>query len=155
MTRKKSEQYNLGKETELIEYKKTIGEKKEAVISACAMLNKQGQGMVYFGVKNDGTVIGHETGANTMRDVGRAITDHIKPVVYPKVETETYGNKEVIKVSFDGTRQPYLAYGKPYIRVSDEDKQMDQEMYDDLLRSRDNKNKAWRILGSASQGIAV
>ena len=75
------------------------------------MLNKQGQGTVYFGVKNDGTVIGHETGANTLCDVGRAITDHIKPIVYPKVETETYGDKEVIKVSFGGTRQPYLAYG--------------------------------------------
>ncbi|MBR5969480.1 MAG: hypothetical protein IK016_03945 [Lachnospiraceae bacterium] len=48
MARKKSEQYNLGIETELIEHKKTIGEKKEAVISACAMLNKQGQGTVFL-----------------------------------------------------------------------------------------------------------
>lgn len=51
---------NIGPETEQIEYKKTIGEIKEAMISIAAILNKHQQGELYFGVKNDGTVVGQE-----------------------------------------------------------------------------------------------
>ena len=44
---------NIGKETELIEFKKSTGELKEGVISLASMLNKNGGGTLYFGVKND------------------------------------------------------------------------------------------------------
>ena len=40
--------FNLGSETELLEHKKSTGELKEGVISACAMLNKHGEGTVFF-----------------------------------------------------------------------------------------------------------
>ena len=62
---------NLGKETEYVEHKKSTSELREGVVSVCAMLNKHGEGTLYFGVKNDGTVVGQEIGAKTMRDVGR------------------------------------------------------------------------------------
>lgn len=51
---------NIGSETEQIEYKKSIGELKEAMFSIVAILNKHQKGELYFGVKNDGTVIGQE-----------------------------------------------------------------------------------------------
>lgn len=51
---------NIGSETEQIEYKKSIGELKEAMFSIAAILNKHQKGELYFGVKNDGTVIGQE-----------------------------------------------------------------------------------------------
>ena len=44
------------KETETLEFKKTTGELKEAVISVASILNKNGKGEVYFGIKNDGKV---------------------------------------------------------------------------------------------------
>ena len=50
--------YSLGEETEQIEFKKSTGELKESVISIASILNKHGSGKLYFGVKNDGTVIG-------------------------------------------------------------------------------------------------
>ena len=43
--------YSLGEETEQIEFKKSTGEMKEAVISIAAILNKHGKGDLYFGVK--------------------------------------------------------------------------------------------------------
>ncbi|MBR0173564.1 MAG: hypothetical protein IJQ21_12335 [Lachnospiraceae bacterium] len=49
----------------------------------------------------------------------------------------------VIKVTFEGSEQPYQAYHVPYVRVSDEDKQMTQSRYDNLLRARDDKHKSW------------
>ena len=42
---------NLGIESEKIEFKKSTSELIEGVISISAMLNKHGEGMVYFGVK--------------------------------------------------------------------------------------------------------
>lgn len=49
---------NLGIESEKLEFKKGTGELEEGVISLAAMLNKHGDGTVYFGVKNNGEIIG-------------------------------------------------------------------------------------------------
>ena len=49
---------NLGKETETLEYKKTTGEMREAMVSIAAILNKHGVGTLYFGVKPSGEAIG-------------------------------------------------------------------------------------------------
>ena len=48
----------FGKETETLEFKKSTGELKKAVISIASILNKSGKGEVYFGIRNDGTVLG-------------------------------------------------------------------------------------------------
>ena len=61
--------YSIGAETEQIEFKKSTGELKEAVISIASILNKHGSGKLYFGVKNNGDVIGQEISENTLRDV--------------------------------------------------------------------------------------
>ena len=42
---------NLGKEMETLEFKKTTGEMKEAMISISSILNKHEIGTLYFGVK--------------------------------------------------------------------------------------------------------
>lgn len=47
----------LGMETETLEFKKSTGEMKEAMISIVAILNKHQYGGLYFGVLPDGTPI--------------------------------------------------------------------------------------------------
>lgn len=140
---------NIGPETEQVEYKKSTGELKEGIISIASILNKHGHGELYFGVKNDGTVIGQKIGNDTQRDVSKAIRSHIKPTVYPEISVREIGDCEVVYVKFCGERQPYLAYDIPRIRVSDEDLVMDQDMYDDMLRQRDDKRKSWESQTSA------
>ena len=49
---------NIGSETEQIEFKKSTGELNEGIVSIVAILNKHQAGELYFGVKNDGTVLG-------------------------------------------------------------------------------------------------
>jgi ATP-dependent DNA helicase RecG len=39
---------NLGKESETLEFKKTTGEIKEAMVSIASILNKHGVGTLYF-----------------------------------------------------------------------------------------------------------
>lgn len=136
---------NIGKETEQIEFKKSTGELKEGIISIAAILNKHGTGELYFGVKNNGDVIGQEISDSTLREISHEISNHIKPAIYPEVTTKTYGDKEVAYVKFTGNRSPYLAYNIPRIRVADEDKVMDQETYDDMLRLRGDASKAWEF----------
>lgn len=95
------------------------------MISIATMLNKHRKGTLYFGVKNDGTVVGQKITDETTRDVSRAVGNHIRPTLYPTISTEIYGNKKVIRVDFEGRQCPYLAYNIPRIRVADEDLVMD------------------------------
>ncbi len=134
---------NIGSETEQIEYKKSIGELKEAIFSIVAILNKHQKGELYFGVKNDGTVIGQEINDESLRKVSQAIGNHIKPAIYPEIKIQQFGDRKTILVHFKGNRCPYLAYNVPRIRVADEDLVMDQDTYDAMIRKRDNIDYAW------------
>jgi ATP-dependent DNA helicase RecG len=63
------------KESETLELKRSTSELKEAVISVSAILNKHGKGEIYFGVRNDGTVVGQQVSEKTLRDISQAITN--------------------------------------------------------------------------------
>ena len=49
---------NLGKENETLEFKESTAEFEKACKAIVAMLNKSGKGTIYFGVKDNGDVIG-------------------------------------------------------------------------------------------------
>lgn len=59
------------------------------------MQNKDNNSIFWF---KNGTPIGQQMGANTLRDVTRAITDHIEPKIYPTVEKVVLDGKNCIKV---------------------------------------------------------
>lgn len=125
---------NLGLESEKIEFKKSTSELIEGVISISSMLNKHGEATVYFGVKNNGDVIGQkDLNENTLRDVSRKIAEGIKPQVIPNIALELLEDKKVIKVYVKGDNVPYSAFGKYYSRSFDEDKQLSPEMLKSLI----------------------
>lgn len=115
---------NIGIETEQIEFKKTTGELKEGIISLTSMLNKNGTGTLYFGVKNDGEVIGQQIGDSTLRDISQAIANFVKPQIIPSISIEYIEEKNIIKVYVQGNESPYSAYGKYYMRSADEDREI-------------------------------
>lgn len=112
------------REDERLEFKKTTGELNEALVSISAILNKHGSGRIYFGIKNDGSPYKFEITDSTLRDISRKIYEHIKPQIFPIIERETVEGIEVIHVDFEGEEAPYSAFGKYYIRVADEDREM-------------------------------
>lgn len=118
---------NLGKENETIEFKKSTGELKEAMISISAMLNKHGFGVLYFGVKPNGDVVGQEVSDSSLRDVSRAVYEMIKPQIYPVIDEVVIENKHLIKVEFSGAKVPYSAMGRYYLRTADEDREVSPE----------------------------
>ena len=135
--------FNIGKETEQVEFKKSTGELKEGIISIASILNKNEAGDLYFGIKNNGDVIGQDISDSTLRDVSQAVRANIKPAIYPVIEEETYGGYSVVHVKFEGKRRPYTAYNIPRIRIADEDTVMDQEMYREMMNARENRTDAW------------
>ena len=106
---------NLGKETEMLEFKKTTGEIREAMVSIAAILNKHGVGTIYFGVKPNGDVIGQDVSESSLRDVSRAVYESIKPQIYPVIKEEILDDRSTIKVEFSGENTPYSAAGRYYL----------------------------------------
>ncbi len=111
-------------EDELNEFKRTTGELNDAMISISSMLNKHRKGKVYFGLKNDGSPVRFTINDSTLRDVSRKIFESIKPQIIPIVKTDIINGTEVICVEFSGEDLPYSAFGKYYIRIADEDREL-------------------------------
>ncbi|MBR4569539.1 MAG: ATP-binding protein, partial [Candidatus Riflebacteria bacterium] len=112
------------REDEFQEFKKTTKELNEAMVSISAMLNKHKQGKIYFGLKNDGTPYSFTITDSTLRDVSRKVFEAIKPQLIPTIRVETIENSEVISLEFSGEDVPYSAFGKYYIRIADEDREL-------------------------------
>ena len=136
---------NFGKETEYIEFKKSTSELNEAMQSISAMLNKNGKGKIYFGVKNNGDAIGQQISDNTLRDISRKIYENIKPTIYPSIH-EVENTPGVIEVEFIGQDKPYSAKEKFYIRSFDEDKQIDIKELLKLIYHNNSSNIIWEKL---------
>ncbi len=126
---------NIGMETELIEFKKSTGELKEGIISLTSMLNKNGRGALYFGVRNDGEIVGQQIGDRTMREISQGIANAIKPQIIPTIIIELCDDKNVIKVTAEGGEKPYSAYGKYYMRSADEDREISPQQLRGLMLS--------------------
>ncbi|MDR2109645.1 MAG: ATP-binding protein, partial [Coriobacteriales bacterium] len=133
----------FGQESETLEFKKTTAEARDAVIDVAAILNKHGRGELYFGIRNDGVVVGQTVSGPTLRDVSRALTENIKPQIYPTVEMVNIDYKDCIRVQFEGESAPYFAYGKAYIRVADECKQISPEELESLFRKKRGIASPW------------
>ena len=83
------------KESETIEFKKSTAEVKVAVVSIAAMLNKNGRGEVYFGIDDNGKILGQTIGRTTLKDVTQAVVDNTEPKIYPKVEVRQIEKKRL------------------------------------------------------------
>jgi ATP-dependent DNA helicase RecG len=142
----------FGQESETLEFKKTTAETKDGVIDVVAILNKHGRGELYFGIKNDGEVLGQMISGSSLRDVSRALTDNIKPQIYPIVETVNIDYKDCIRVQFEGENVPYFAYGKAYIRVADECKQISPDELESLFKAKRGFVSPW---DSEPSGMSV
>jgi ATP-dependent DNA helicase RecG len=133
----------MNSENETVEYKKSLSEKKEGLISMAAILNKHGKGELWFGIKNDGTALGLEVSEKTLRDLSQSVAAHIEPKVYPTVMEETVEGKTCLKVIFQGGERPYYAYGRAYMRVSDADRQLSAVELERLILEKNQTQRRW------------
>lgn len=139
------------KESETLEFKKSTSELKEAVISIVSILNKHQRGKLYFGVKKNGIVVGQQVGHKTIRDISQAISNHIEPKSYPTIDKVVLDGKECILVQFQGTEAPYYAFGRAYMRVGDEDRQLSSKELENLILIKNKDKLRWdtQVCGKA------
>ena len=83
MTFGNSVKMNLGKENGTTEFKESLGQLDKGIRSLSAMLNRHRGGTVYFGVDDDGNVIGLDVGNNSLETVRNAVRSLIKPQITP------------------------------------------------------------------------
>jgi ATP-dependent DNA helicase RecG len=113
---------NLGQENETTEFKKSTAELDSGLESISAILNKSRKGVLYFGVLNNGDVVGQQVNDTTARKVAEAISQKIEPRIYPTIEILDNCGRKYIKVSFAGKDTPYSAESIVYTRVFDQDR---------------------------------
>jgi len=131
------------KESETIELKKSLASLKEGLISISAILNKHGEGELWFGVAPDGKPTGLVINNKTLRDISQSIAAHIEPRIYPQITTETHNGKSCIKIAFSGKDRPYFAYGRAYMRVADEDRHLTAKELENLILARNREALRW------------
>lgn len=127
----------IGQETEVMEFKQTTGEMKEAFESICAILNKHCRGTLYFGVNDTGYVTGQQISDSTKKDISHKIIELIYPKITPTIEVLTIEDRQIIKVSFSGHNRPYSINGNYLIRIGTENRKMSTEELKKLIKRED------------------
>ena len=131
----------IGQETEQIEFKLTTGERKEAMESICAILNKHTNGTLYFGIDDSGYVKGQQVSDSTMKDLSHLIYVSIEPKFSFTIENITIEGKEIIKISFSGHTRPYSVNERYLIRVGTENRKMSNYDLKCLIQNDDYSSK--------------
>ena len=89
--------------------------------------------------------VGQNIGDNTLRDISQAIAVQIKPQLVPTITLDLLDNKNVIKVSAEGSDTPYSAYGKYYIRSADEDRELTPVQLRKIMQEKDDADIITKI----------
>ena len=129
---------NLGIEDEFTEFKESLSQLDKGLKSITAMLNKHGEGSVYFGVSDNGEVCGMIIGKDTLMDIRNRIRDKIEPRIYADIKDFSDENgKKYFRVSAKGTDIPYSYDGRYYVRNVSADEQATNEILRKMLASSD------------------
>jgi ATP-dependent DNA helicase RecG len=118
------------KESENLEFKKSVGEWKEIVETVAAFSNTSG-GRIIVGVSKSGNIVGMEIGKNTIEDLTNKIVTNTDPKIYPKIAAEKIGEKNVIIIEVnESTDKLVLAFGRPFKRVGKSTIKMSKDEYE-------------------------
>ncbi|WP_458451088.1 ATP-binding protein [Fibrobacter sp.] len=136
-------------ETKNIELKKSTGELREGMHTACAFLNSDG-GVLVFGVTPSLSIVGQIVSESTRRDIAQALAG-IEPAVTPVIEYVDIPNKDnhqVIVLRFNPWvygNDPYTFHGRPYYRLESVTKAMPRDMFDARIRINMPHKYSWEM----------
>lgn len=128
---------NLGEECETIEFKESLGQLDKGVKSLSAMLNRQNHGSVFFGVDDEGNVIGMDVGKSTTERIRNAVRNYILPQIVPEIEVHTTPEgKEYIELRASGYNVPYSFDGRYFIRNVSSDESAGPDIVTQMVMSK-------------------
>lgn len=125
---------NLGEENELQEFKEGLGQLDEGLKALSAMLNRHGQGTVFYGVKDDGNISGLTVNKKTLVDIRARIKEKIEPQIMPVIQDLTdERDRHYIKVSANGYDKPYSFDGRYFLRTAASNERISTELLRRML----------------------
>ncbi|MCL4741558.1 MAG: putative DNA binding domain-containing protein [Phycisphaerales bacterium] len=130
-------------ESELLEFKRSTGTRREAVQTLCAMLNTRG-GRVLIGIEPSGRVVGQQVGARTLDELSREIGE-IEPPAFPHVERVPIADdRDVLVITVpQGATRPYVVRGTAYRRVGATTVTLSRDEYNAMLMERLHSERRW------------
>lgn len=140
-------------ESEVLEFKRTTGARREATETLCAMLNQRG-GKVLFGVTEKGSVEGQQTGGRSVEELSAEI-QRIEPPAFPSIErVGVTGDRYVVAVSLGpGKEKPYSYKGVAYRRVGNTTLAMSVHEYRKAVLESIHKERRWENEPAADWSI--
>ena len=135
-------------ETRNLELKKTTGELKDGMKSACAFLNTDGGWLICGIAPTTLKVVGQDVTENTRREIAQALT-HLEPALDVEVNYVDLPNsngKQVIVMHFDKWvwgKEPYTYHKCPYYRIESVTKEMPRDMFVERLKAARPHDFAW------------
>lgn len=141
-------------ESEMLEFKRTTGERREATRTLCAMLNHRG-GRVLYGVEVDGRVLGQQVSDHTIEEIAQEIKE-LDPPAFPVIDRVDVGHgREVLVVSVStGQNRPYSYRGQAYRRVGNTSPVLSRDEYNRMLLERLHGEHRWENEPAAGWSIA-
>ena len=145
-------------ESRTLELKKTTGELKDGMQSACAFLNTEG-GWLIFGVAPKSLkIIGQEVTDKTQQEIAQALAglETAVDVRVAYVDVPEHPGNQIIAMHFDGWvwgERPHTYHGCPYYKIESTTKIMPQDMYDERIRAHQPQMYAWERL--AADGVTL
>ncbi len=131
-----------------LELKKTTGELKDGMHTACAFLNSDG-GWLIFGVTPESLrIIGQMVNDNTRQEIARALNG-LKPTVEVAVQyidVPEYPGNQVIAMYFEAFtwgKQPFTYHGCPYYKVESTTKIMSLDVLEERLQAHKPDFFSW------------
>lgn len=142
-----------------LELKKTTGELKDGMHTACAFLNGEG-GWLIFGIAPKSLkIVGQMANDNTQREIAQALSG-LEPAVDVQVQyidVSEHPENKVIAIYFEAFawgKQPYTYHGCPYYKVESTTKVMPRDMFEERLRAHKPKYYAWERQAADGIGLA-
>lgn len=145
-------------ETREIELKKTTGELKDGMKSACAFLNTDGGWLIFGVTPTTLRIVGQDVTESTRREIALALT-HLEPALNIEVEyidVPDSDGKQLIVMRFDKWvwgMEPYTYHKCPYYRVESVTKEMPRDMFVERLKAARPLDFAWDE--QIAQGITI
>ncbi len=131
-------------ENEHLEFRKSLRELREGVISLSAMLNMGHHGTVVFGMDEEGRACGTEAPAFAGNVILSEVRSSIRPLpLSVSVSDGEQEGRRIITAVAEGDDTPYSAYGKYYTRGNGMDIPMGQAELMDFFREKDGRSSSW------------
>ena len=138
-------------ETRTLELKKSTGELKDAMHTACAFLNTEGGWLVFGVTPQSHKIVGQDVNDNTQQELAQALS-LLEPALDVRIEyidIPDNAGRKVIAINFDGWiwgKEPYTYHGSPYYKVESTTRIMPREMFEERLKAAKPHKLSWERL---------